>query len=184
MSRREPRGMRTPLSDRRLATKLLQRADLRDVRLFSCSASHNLAPPKPFKKINVAIQATAVVDKNEAAPRLLVRVRFDIVATPAEVESQSLKLNFEFQLKYHFEPPAPLGNADMVHGFTKWIGLNNAWPYAREFVQQMTSRMGLHPLKLPLYKPEEHEVRVIDEASESPSLSPPQSKRRRKKKRD
>jgi preprotein translocase subunit SecB len=42
---------------------------------------------------------------------------------------------------------------DAIAKFGQYIGLNTVWPYWREFVQSITTRMSLPPLTLPMIRP-------------------------------
>jgi hypothetical protein len=41
----------------------------------------------------------------------------------------------------------------VLAGFSQTVGVQNVWPYWREFVQSMPARMGLPPLRMPLLNP-------------------------------
>jgi hypothetical protein len=180
----QPRsGVRTPLSERRLAHKLLSHADLRDIRLCECVLSHDMTTNRPFKRVEIAIHVHSLVRPHTegTSPVIVVTANFTMSARPADTDD-SLTGRFIFQLKYFLDDdtPRPLDDAS-VNAFAKWIGLNNIWPYAREFVQQMTARMGFIPLRLPLYRPEDHDIVTVSSTPDKSTKKRTPKSRRKKR---
>jgi hypothetical protein len=86
--------------------------------------------------------------------QLHIRVIFKMTVSPdSKLEPESLSLEFEFLLTYSLTSDEGL-EGEHLDAFARWIGFNNVWPYAREFIHSTTSRMGLPNVKLPLYRPE------------------------------
>jgi preprotein translocase subunit SecB len=61
----------------------------------------------------------------------------------------SIECTFEvsYQLRPNFTP-----TAEQVKAFTDGNAIFNCWPYCRQYVQDMISRMGFPPLILPLLR--------------------------------
>ena len=118
---------------------------------MKCLVKNNLRGKKPSKNVKLELTAESGVD--EPNKKLAVKAAFDMSVHSEGDESDSLKLNCVFLLLYDLDSVDGLSE-DKVVAFTQWIGMNNAWPYVREFVQNMTMRLGLPPLVIPLYKPE------------------------------
>jgi len=142
-----------PLANRRLAVDVLRRADLSDIRLCQCAIAC-----RPFDGMaavrEVHLQVSSVAKPELENRRLVVKSDFSLHGKVADDE-RGLSLTFSLQLIYAMSNFDGLDEKN-YDAFVHWIGLNNAWPYARQFVQDMTARVGLHPLKLPLYKAESH----------------------------
>ena len=148
---KSPRAKRVPLSERKLAYAVLTYANLKNIRLANCSVKHNFTASHVVRSVTLEVSAQGTISVNDK--RLNVNAHFKIIGTPHNTPSESLTVECTFVLDYDLDTLEGL-NENNFRAFTQWIGLNNAWPYAREFIQNMTSRLGLLPLKLPLFKSE------------------------------
>ena len=63
--------------------------------------------------------------------------------------------------------------------FGQLVGINTIWPYWREFVQTITSRMGLPPLTLPVMRPSD--LKFSEENKETTAPRKRAKKTRKKK---
>jgi preprotein translocase subunit SecB len=79
-----------------------------------------------------------------------VLVTLEISLQRAEGEQPWAVLSVTVRLLYEF--PAELPSKEEIEGFARLNGTFNAWPYLREIVQSTTTRMGIPPLILPLYR--------------------------------
>jgi hypothetical protein len=148
---RSIKAKRPPLSTRRLADKVFRVSDLSTIRLNSCSASNSLDPKSSFHVVKMSIGAHSSL--SEADEKLFVKASFHIQAYPEGDATHSVDIQCEFVLAYELESLRGI-EEEHIEAFTKWIGINNAWPYAREFVQSTAARMDAPTLRMPLYKPE------------------------------
>jgi preprotein translocase subunit SecB len=142
---------RPPFSTRRLAEHVFRVANLREIQLSECSAKHTLQSKKPPRHVRMSVSTEAGINADDG--RVVVRAGFDVHAHVDDDESQYVHVECEFLLLYELTSMEGI-EEQHVEAFTKWIALNNAWPYAREFVQGITCRMGISPLRMPLHKPE------------------------------
>lgn len=149
------RALRLPLSKRKLAQPVLARAELRDVRLLNCSVKHTLKAAKFSKEVSLSVNGNTSID--EESRHIEIQAIFSLTATAKGDPKQALHMEFAYALLYEVDSLDGLENRHFEE-FTRWIALNNAFPYAREFVQSMTMRLGLHPIKLPLFRPEASEL--------------------------
>ena len=147
------KAKRAPLSERKLANKVFSRAELRGIRLHSCSAKHNfgLGARRQLKHIEMSVDIEPV--GLETHQQLSVTVSLRVVGKPPDDDRHSLEIECAFTLAYSLESFDGIDEKH-VQAFTHFIVLNNVWPYAREFVQDISQRLGFPPLRLPLYKPE------------------------------
>jgi hypothetical protein len=152
---RKEQRRRVPLSQRRLAQPVLSRADLKDIRLLGCVAKHNLRSGLPGPDTTFHVQLSVQCQTIPATTDKLLSVKstFTLTGHPSGIETEKLEIVCSFLILYELTSMDGLTN-DNYDAFTKWIGLNNVWPYAREFIHETSTRMGLQPLKLPLYRPE------------------------------
>jgi preprotein translocase subunit SecB len=83
---------------------------------------------------------------------LYIKCNFLILAHRKQVKEKILlKIEATFVLKYTFEDGIKLESQD-IENFARINPLYNAWPYWREFVQSITTRMGFPTLTIPLLK--------------------------------
>jgi hypothetical protein len=87
--------------------------------------------------------------------RILDRVMFTMRAfgkdDPQKEESAFLTIAADFLLVYSITDVSDLDDASF-RSFAELNGTYNAWPYWREFVQNITSRMDLPTLTIPVFR--------------------------------
>lgn len=128
------------------------RVQIRDVRLVSSGC--NLKPDAVSGKKVYDITTSTKIQSDESRGVIVVVVEFHLSASVKEEECNqqpSLTIGASFVLTYE------LDNFDGLtqEGFDQFANLNgvyNAWPYWREFVQNMIGRMGLPPLTIPVFR--------------------------------
>ena len=132
------------------AVNLLPQVQLHDLRLLNTSCSVPAAgPPKPTPELRQSITVNS--SRTTQPPAIVVQISFSLVGADAE-KREGLHVEATFGLMYltrSVEPIAP----EVLAEFSQTVGVQNVWPYWREFVQSMTARMGLPPLRMPLLNP-------------------------------
>jgi len=82
--------------------------------------------------------------------KTFVQIGFALVGN-YEDGSEGLRVEATFGLLYAVDwKDEP--TQEVVDEFGRAVGVNNAWPYWREFVQSMTARMGLPPVRIPILR--------------------------------
>jgi len=84
-------------------------------------------------------------DDNEIA----VIVRFTLTGSEPKSEQDLLRISQSIRLRYEILEDAEISKQDL-RDFARVNALYNAWPYAREVVQQMSTRLDYPPIILPL----------------------------------
>lgn len=126
---------------------LVRRAQLRYLRLRK-SESVLLAVPENPSELHQTIQVE--VGPSDAEPKAIcVQATFTLDGRDA------LRIVATFEILYEYDASIEVTTEQMAV-FGHLIGVNNAWPYWRELIQSMTSRMGLPSLTLPLFRPPVH----------------------------
>jgi preprotein translocase subunit SecB len=126
------------------------RVELQDVHLLSVRAEQNPDLLKAEMKVEFGVSTGIASDRE--AERITVTANFDAVARPADDEAKSfLRISASFRLVYGCGDLEELSD-EKLEAFGSVNGVFNAWPYWREFVQNMTARMGLPPLVLPVFR--------------------------------
>jgi preprotein translocase subunit SecB len=126
------------------------RVQIKDVRLISCGCEQK--PVATTGKKNYDITTSTEVQSDENRGLVVVIVKFHFGASVGEkAEEPALTIDASFVLTYEVD------NFDGLtqEGFKQFANLNgvyNAWPYWREFVQNMIGRMALPPLTIPVFR--------------------------------
>lgn len=103
-----------------------------------------------FKLVNRDEAEALLVDDGSA---MFVSVNFELSVMLEESESPLLELNVDLELEYARAPndSATQGvSPDDLMAFARINGTHNAWPYIREAISSLTTRVGYPPLTLPL----------------------------------
>jgi hypothetical protein len=152
-------------------TPLARQAQLADLRLLGsmCSVALKGAMPSELTQ-TVAAGAKRSLD----GMALIARISLSLSGSNAD-GSDGLQIGATFGLTYNF-PSLENMTDEMMNGFCRVIGLNNVWPYWREFVQSTMGRMGLPPFHVPLLKLNE----LVEIKEQQPDVSKPTAKSKRK----
>jgi hypothetical protein len=132
------------------ALKLVSKSELKRVRLRKCHVSlegtdERLKGPFSLAQSHNSTASTIV------ANILRIEVRFTFQSLAIEEKTSLFSVECYFDLDYALEEgyePSP----ESIEAFSDGNAIFNCWPYAREFVQSMTSRMELNPPPLPLLR--------------------------------
>ena len=169
------------MEQRKKAQTVVGAVKLERIRLKSCTADHNLR--EGSLPANVENLAEVKVTIDQKARRVHVFPRFQVTAryddTPADLEPQNMPLFVcaEFHVTYSAESLQGL-DSDHLQAFGVQTGLFNVWPYWREFVASVTSRMGFPPLTIPLLSFSQLQEPA---ATHTPRKTSPRTRGRRKK---
>jgi hypothetical protein len=146
------------------ARELTSKSELKRIRLRRCSCvlegeENTLKAPFGLAESHNAT-AYAVIDQ---ILRIEVGFRFQgFDASEGRVSLFSIECSFEldYEIEHDYQP-AP----EAVEAFKDGNAVFNCWPYARECVQSITSRMALIPPPLPL-------LRMVPKKAEPKTDSP------------
>ncbi len=141
-----------------LATKVASRVNLESVKLMGCSCKHRLEVPDGPKAF--AIKRGSEFTVSDERDSIGVVIRFGLKAfpkddaakdAPPKDENAFLTIAATFLLLYSIKDADDLSD-DAFRSFAELNGTYNAWPYWREFVQSMTTRMDLPTLTIPVFR--------------------------------
>ncbi len=126
------------------------RVQIRDVRLIDCKCTQKPVAMTGKKSYSVATSTDVQLDKDNRF--IVVIAKFHLEASAGKKTSKPvLTIDASFVLTYQIDSFAGLTQ----RGFEQFANLNgiyNAWPYWREFVQNVIGRMGLPPLTMPVFR--------------------------------
>jgi len=130
---------------------LARRVELRDLRLHNSACA--VAPGAvrvPELKQTIKIETWPKTDRPNV---VAANIAFVLVGeNPGGQEA--LRIEATFGIVYGVNSVDEF-TSEQIAAVISPIGLANAWPYWREFVQSMTARMGLPPLRVPLFRPDQ-----------------------------
>jgi hypothetical protein len=126
--------------------------EIRSITLVSCSASNAKAASGRFKEpysVKPILSNVAPVCQDGF---LIVSVSFEYSAWDASEPPERLFLvNCTFELIYELHDNYSPSN-DQIVSFGRGTAVFNCWPYAREFLQSITSRLGHQTPAIPLLR--------------------------------
>jgi hypothetical protein len=133
------------------AAQVIQsKCELKHVVLANCLVAA-FGPEDQFKapfKLNFTHECSAKLnDRN-----LAINAVFDFKSIDAsEGAAPVFNLRCVYELAYSLEEGCS-PNTSQIDAFKKGNAVFNCWPYVREFVQNITARMGFQPPPLPLLR--------------------------------
>lgn len=146
----------------RLAARVASFADVRDVRLFE-SESRFEGFPDLSNALGWQLEVTPSVKYEPGDDFFIVEIVFQVAVSEAsedEIEDESQEAQAEvasvrckYGALYSLEVPEgrQRPTTEELDAYSKTTGVMLLYPYAREFVQSTTSRMGLPPLTISAY---------------------------------
>lgn len=121
--------------------RVSQYAELKEIRVTDVSAK---CDPKYTAPLEPEFSYECLVVGNETgALDISCRYRFTGKAAQANI----VDIEIKYLLTYAISSPKPLSEADITQ-FANGNGTLHSWPFVREFLFSMTSRMGIPPFKL------------------------------------
>jgi preprotein translocase subunit SecB len=158
------------------AQEVASKSNLESIRLVSSECCRNLkkGPLPTVLHVDLTVQA----ELNEDTQQLAVWPEFVLTAKYAEGDEDiPLKIRARFQADY----VVPLVESDAVFAFANATGPFNVWPYWREFVHSMTTRMGMPALTVPLFRLSAVSLEVVDDSGNATKTKKTAKRKRTKK---
>jgi preprotein translocase subunit SecB len=127
------------------AVVVAQRVQIRVIRLVELVCHNEVAEEQ---EIMASLSASTEAAYCRKSQELLVTAHCAMVGSTSDKES-AVRVEAIFQLLYDLPPSDDMTQLHF-DAFGEINGLFNLWPFWRELVQNMTVRMGLPPLTLPV----------------------------------
>lgn len=138
-----------------LAIPVSDRVQIQDVRLIRCNCRLEpgaLAPPHPPRlQANFAHEASTQVGPDRTRITVVTRFRFSAIREESEKHEPCVGIEASFLVTYAADGLSGLG-PEHFSSFGALNGVFNAWPYWRELLHNLTSRMGLPAFVLPVLR--------------------------------
>ena len=130
--------------------EVVPKLEVRDIRLVNLTCGL-LAPAPPAGSVSIELGHTVKVEVVEGNA-LAVHVQYSLKGSPDGPDSAPyVNLSVVFQLLYDGDGLTSIA-PEKLQAFGEINGVHNAWPYFREVVQSMSTRMGLPSMTVPLLK--------------------------------
>jgi hypothetical protein len=145
------KGSNTLKREMEAFSKIVKQVELLDLRLARCESHLVALEGEPPEKLNQQINVTPFGDKENKTLQYAITFNLTGGTAQGEQEVPALFVQAMFVLKYSVESLDGL-TKELIQQFGQLNGIFNAWPYWREFVQNLTCRMGLPGIRIPLLK--------------------------------
>ena len=141
-------------ADKRVAAgRVAGQSDLLDVRLTRASIE---MPNFPAQDVDLRFDLTTTprVQYDDGADSFAVSVAYDLTVTQDEADGGERRIaDISFTYAALFDTnPAEAFTDESLESFAETTGQFALYPYAREYIQDLTGRLGLPPLTLGLLK--------------------------------
>lgn len=135
------------------AIKVSDRVELKSVRLIASNCQQNPNCPPGQKACDIEKTVRFDVDKEQNIIGVFANIVLQAFGEKVErkKENSFLKIDATFLLLYHIKSLEGLDDEEF-RNFAELNGVYNAWPYWREFVQNITGRMELPTLTIPVFR--------------------------------
>ena len=146
--------------------RVAARVELKSIRVVEVSAKCN---PRIKGSLEPTLNLECkIVGREDNA--LEVACNYQFIARVAEI--QAAEAAIEYRLEFEVHGTEPLIEEDLAE-FAVANGTLHSWPFVREFVHGLTSRMGYPPYTLPVFhfKPKPHEKK--ETAEKAPAKQEP-----------
>lgn len=170
---------------RSLATEVISAAELSGIRLAQCVCNQSLEDNKlPDEMESKLLHMEGHIARNRKT--VFLSFHFQILGTYKKTRREDvppLTIQALYQSAYRINPDVDASDDEVV-GILQSIGILNVWPYWREFIQSVTTRMDLPPLTLPLMNTSDaaHLLKqMFEDKGENASAKKPRAKTAKKK---
>lgn len=132
---------------------LIAAVQIRDIRLVEAGVSTSVRSATEAGEIKFEVATSADVkeyNKDEGIFWVLAQIKIRLI--PVEPEKDAVvSVSAAFEIKYSL-PKELRASQKQLNTFARINGVFNAWPYWREFVQNMVARMNLPTITLPVFR--------------------------------
>jgi len=133
---------------------LIAAVEIKNVRLVETSAKTNIhSPSEVGKTVGCSIDTSTHVKNVLSSPPsfcVIASMHFRLGGDKPEAEP-AVSVKASFELEYQL-PSGFTVKQKELNDFAEINSVFNAWPYWREYIQNVFSRMNLPPMTLPLYR--------------------------------
>ena len=162
-----------------LAASVAKKLSIRQVQLVDCEAKHSLRGGKLPPQTKIQVNCNSVYDGEKKAVIVDLDFALDAYYRDSSPDDSSLQIRAKYLLLYMMKKVEKF-TPEQLGAFTHVSATSHAWPYWGEFIQSMTTRMGLPPLTIAPFSFSNIEAIETKPAKKKASHSKPQSTTRKK----
>lgn len=152
---------------------LIAAVQIEDIRLTEATVRTKISSPKDVDEVDLVLDTSAIVKEHHPPEPFVVLATIDAKLVPRRTpESAAVSIKAGFELRYSLPPDLRVSRRDL-NTFARINSVFNVWPYWREFIQSMTTRMHLPPLVLPVFRVREAAKRISRKASSTTNSTLP-----------
>lgn len=134
-----------------LAGPVSDRVQIRNVILVESVVRRHARCAGPPADLSLQVSIRTEAKKQERLVQVL--PRFTLIGRgSADAAEELLRVEALFAVQYDMPSFDEIAKKN-IDAFGQMNGVYNVWPYWREFVQNMTVRMGFPPLTIPVFRP-------------------------------
>ena len=138
---------------------LIAAVQIRDIRLVEAGVSTSVRSANEAGEIKFEVATSADVkeyNKDEGIFWVLAQIKIRLIPVEPEKDAKDavVSLSAAFEIEYSL-PKELRASQKQLNTFARINGVFNAWPYWREFVQNMVARMNLPTITLPVFRLED-----------------------------
>lgn len=135
---------------------LIEAVRIEDIRLVEAKVKTSIRSADDTGKVKLAIDKSAIIKEyavDDGMLWVLAKINAQIIPVDSE-KSPVVSVKAAFELRYRL-PKELKASQEQLNTFARINSVFNAWPYWREFVQNMVARMNLPTVTLPMFRLEE-----------------------------
>jgi len=125
--------------------------EIKSLILIDCAASRSTDLPEGGRrKAELGVPRVAHIFSEEKQG-LQVQIEFGLTIKALDSVDEKLDIKATFAIDYFVKTTAKFTEPE-YQTFAELNGVHNAWPFWREFVLNLTSRMGIRPIMIPVHR--------------------------------
>ncbi len=131
---------------------LISAVQIEDIRLVDVSAITRVRSPKDVESITLHVNKSATASERHEDGTFFVTAIIDTQLITEKTKNKpivAIKAGFELRYKV---PQGFIASKNDLNIFASINSIYNVWPYWREFIQNIFTRMNLPPVILPLFR--------------------------------
>jgi hypothetical protein len=132
-----------------LAVSVAARVQIQSIHVVEMFGKQSLLNGKLPTQLSIAVKTSPEVHAQQHT--IDIRAKFVLLGryTDSDTGEPPLQISAEFVIRYSLNSTEGL-TKEHYDAFAELNGIHNGWPYWREYVQSVTTRMGFPPLAIPV----------------------------------
>ncbi len=180
MTKTKPNTAIVPPNKMAMAISVATRVQIQSIRLIETFVKQSLVNDRLPTKIAIAVQTTPEVYPRKNAISICAKFALFGRYKESDTGEPPLQIRAEYVIDYTLDSTKGL-NQENYDAFAELNGVHNGWPYWREYVQSVVTRMGFPPLAIPVYRVVAAGSQLLEAKLTGKIEKAPRAKRKRQK---